>query len=488
MYPDVPFVDRDDAFSYLRETRDESETRVHIICGQSGIGKSELAREFADECEEEGHSTLFYQIGDPRNEKVFLQRLLGAWYEAHPGSTATQLKEYLLSPDSVDDFLGLIERAVPDPTSSLGVRSLRKAISGVAGEDVDFPDPVQLVTDIMKDHGTPQSPAVVVVDQYDTGTKDEETGLESTFRDIARHLDESVVWYITSNTEIRGGERMECFHLEPFDQDTPTNPGASYPEDRGPAQSREMNSDRGYAATRALVEAAELEYQEPDLVDLHDRTKGVPLLIASICKDPESFSLREELDNKPSTYTEFKTQIQREFIRDLSERQLEILEKTSTLPVISDRICSERTGIGRSKIHQEFSSLAKQGKIKQLPPEYPVNPAYRYHDFYREFLIECADLEERALRLETAIDCLEVACKNVQMTRDPEVNDLVALQLDRFIHQVSEMQNSRTISEIADLVFKGSKRPENEIEELFALYRGAGHREDTLEDYLRELI
>jgi hypothetical protein len=488
MYPDVPFVDREEAFSYLRETRDEAETRVHVICGQSGIGKSELAREFADSCDEGGHPTLFYQIGDPRNEKVFLQRLLGAWYEKHPESTATQLKEYLFSPDSVDDFLGLIERTVPDPASNLGVRGLRKAVSGIAGTGANFPDPVQLITDVMKGHGSPEFPAVVVVDDYETETQDGEAGLESTFRDVARHLDESVVWYITANTEIRGGKRVECFHLKPFDQDTPTNPGASYPEDSGLVRSTGTNSDRGYAATRALVEEAGLEYQEPDLVDLHDRTKGVPLLVASICADPESFSLGEELDSKPTSYAEFRNRIQRDFVHDLTERQLEILEKTSTIPVITSHICSERTGIAQVKIHQDLSELARQGKIMELPPNYPASPAYRCHDFYREFLIQCADLEERELRLETAIDCLEVAFDNVQMDRDPEVDDVIALQLDRFMHQVSKMQGSRMLPEIAELVVKGSTRPENEIEELFALYVGAGHREDTLEDYLRALL
>lgn len=488
MSPELPFVDRDEAFSYLREMRDESDTRVHVICGQSGIGKSALAYEFADVCEKNGHPTLFYGIGDPRNEKVFLQRLLGAWYEEHPESTVAQLKEYLLSPDSVDDLLGLIERAVPDPTSSLGVNSLRKAISGIGGTEVDFPDPVRLVTDIIKGHGSPESPAVVIIDQYDFGGQEDETELESTFRDIASHLDESVVWYVTSNREIRGGEGVECYHLEPFDQDTPVNPGASYPEDRGLVGSSETDSDQGYIATRALVEEAGLEYQEQDIVDLHDRTKGIPLLVVSICEEPENFSLREELDNKPTTYTEFKNRLQRDFIDDLTDTQLEILEKTSALPVITEHICSERTGIGRLKIRQEFSRLARQGKIKQLSPEYPVSPAYRYHDFYRDFLIECADLEERELRLETAIDCLEVACNNIQMAREPEISEIVTLQIDRFLHQVSEMQNSRTISEIVELVGKGTTRPEDEVRDLFAVYTGSGHRGKTIEDYIREAV
>jgi hypothetical protein len=406
MYPDVPFVDRDDALAYLQQKRDGGETRVHVICGRSGIGKSELARKFADSSAGNGYPTLFYQIGDPRNEKVFLQRLLAAWYEEHPESTATQLREYLLSPDSVDDLLGLIERAVPEPTSSLGIRSLRNAISGAAGVDVDFPDPVRLITDVMKRQGDPEYPAVVIIDQYETGTQDGDSGLASTFRDIANHLDESVVWYVTANTEIRGGERLECFHLEPFDQDTPPNPGASYPEDSEPFGMVEERSDQGYAATRALVEEAGLEYQESDLVDLHDRTKGIPLLVASICEEPDTFSLREELDNKPTTYTEFRTDIQQDFVRDLTPSQLEILEKTSAIPVVTEPICSKRTGIAQLRIRQNLSDLSEQGKIMQLQPEYPINPAYKCHDFYREFLIEYAGLEERELRLETAIDCL----------------------------------------------------------------------------------
>jgi hypothetical protein len=485
MYLDVPFVDRNEAISHLRNTREESQTGVQFICGRSGLGKSELARKFAEECEENGNQTLFYEIGEPRNEKVFLQRLLGAWYEKHPESTAAQLKEYLLSPDSVDDFLGLIERAVPEPSSSLGIKGLRKAVSRSAGESANFPDPVRLVIEVLKAHGNQDSPAVVIIDQYDMGNSESEGELGSTFRDIANHCDESVVWYVTSNAEIQDGTRVDCYHLEPFDQNTNANFGASYPEDRGSEGSRNSEINQAYQATKTLVDKSGLEYEESDIVDLHDRTKGIPLLVASICEQPDSFSLREELDNKPTTYDKFKTQVQQDFIRELTDRQLELLEKTSPLLVLTEQICSKRTGISGPNIHQEFISLSEQGKIKRISSDYPISPAYRYHDFYRGLLIESSDLGERELRLETAIDCLEVALNNVQMAREPEMDDTVAIEVHRFLNQIAEVKEYKSIPEITDLLLKGINNTEEEVVELFALYCGSGHRESTFEDYVR---
>jgi len=488
MYPDVPFVNRDDELTYLKNKRDQTETRVHTICGRSGIGKSELAKKFAKSCEEEGYPTLFYQIKDPRNEKVFLQRLLAAWFEKYPESTATQLKEYIFSPDPVVDILSIVRKAVPDPTSRFAIDGLQRAISSAAEADVDFPDPVQLVTDVMKREGSSEHPAVVIIDQYDAGMQESERSLESTFRDIAYHLDDSVVWYITANTEVQGGERLECIQLEPFDQDLVPNPGASYPEDSQPFATVETTSNRGYESTRALVEETGLEYEESDLVALHDRTNGVPLLIAAICEESRAFSLGEVLEDTPSNYTEFELDIQQGFVSGLTENQREILERTSVFPVLTVDLCFKRSGLSRLEIRQELDKLTQQGKLMQLSEEYPIDLAYKCHDFYREYLIECAGLEERELRLQGAIDCLELAFENSEKPRDSEIDDVVAVQLDRFIYQVSRISSDKPVSEIAELIITGGSKSEDEITDLISLHIGFGHREYSLDDYLRELI
>jgi hypothetical protein len=488
MYPDVPFVNRDDELKLLEIKRDQTGPRVHVICGRSGIGKSELARKFADSCENDGFPTLYYQIKDPPSEKIFMQRLLADWFDKYPKSTANQLREYVFSSESVTDILGIIRRAVPEPTSSLAIDSLQQAISGASNADADFPDPVPLVTDIMKQQGSPDQPAVVIIDQYEARLQESERSLESTFRDVAYHLDDSVVWYITSNAQVPAGEVLECFQLEPFDQELVPNPGASYPEDNQPFEPVEATQEQGYRATRALIEEAGFEYEESDLVALHDRTNGVPLLIAAICEEPRAFSLRDELEDTPTNYNEFKTDIQKEFIRNLTENQREILKKTSVSPVLTGSLCVKRTGLSKLEIRQELDHLTEQGKLLQINDEYPIIPAYKCHDFYREYLIECAGLVERELRLETAIDCLLIALDNFGECSDSEVDDVVAVQLDRFIYQLSHIEGDRPISEISELVITGISKSEEEITELIGLHLGYGHRDYGLEDYLQELI
>jgi hypothetical protein len=199
---------------------------MHVICGRTGVGKSELATKFVHHCENVGNPVLQYEIKDPRNEKVFLQRLLAKWFEKYPESTVTKIQEYLLSPDAIEDLLGTVRKVAPDPSSGLAIEGLQKAIKGAGGTEVDFPDPVQLVVDVMKSSGTPESPAVVVIDQYDADVQGRESGMEATFRDIASSLDDSVVWYITSNNKIRG-DSIDSLQLEPFDQKISLNPGAS---------------------------------------------------------------------------------------------------------------------------------------------------------------------------------------------------------------------------------------------------------------------
>jgi hypothetical protein len=140
------------------------------------------------------------------------------------------------------------------------------------------------------------------------------------------------------------------------------------------------------------------------------------------------------------------------------------------------------------EIRQELNELTEQGKLMRLSGEYPISPAYKCHDFYREYLIESAGLEERELRLEAAINCLEVAFENFQGPRDSEIDDVVAIQLDRFIYQLSHITDSRPVSEIVELVITGTSKSEDEIAELIASHLGFGHRDYSLEDYLRELI
>lgn len=488
MYPDVPFVNRVDELKYLENKRDQTGPRVHVICGRSGIGKSELAKKFANSCEKDGFPTLYYQIKDPPNGKIFLQRLLAAWFDEYPESTAKQLKEYVFSSESVTDILSIVRRAVPEPTSSLAIDGLQRAISGTTDADVDFPDPVPLVTDIMKRQGSPEQPAVVIIDQYEARLQESERSLESTFRDVSYHLDDSVVWYITSNAEVRADEWLECFQLEPFDQELVPNPGATYPEDNQPFEPVETTREQGFSATRALVEEAGFEYEESDLVALHDRTNGVPLLIAAICEEPRAFSLQDELEDTPTNYKEFKIDIQKGFIRGLTENQREILEKTSVSPVLTESLCVKRTGLSGLEIRQELDQLTEQGKLLQMNDEYPIIPAYKCHDFYREYLIECAGLEERELRLQTAVDCLLVAFECFGEYSDSEIDDVVAVQLDRFIYQLSHIGGNRPISEISELVIRGISKSENEITELIGLHLGYGHRDYSLENYLEELI
>lgn len=484
MYPTVPFVDRKEAINHLQGTLDLPEDRMHVICGRTGVGKSELATKFADYCRDEGHSVLHCDIRDPRNEKIFLQRLLAKWFEEHPKSTAAKIREYLLSPDAVDDLLSVIKQAAPDPSSGLAIEGLQKVITGNTGTEVDFPDPVQLVVDVMKNSGTPDSPAVIIIDQYNADIQGRETGMEATFRDISGSLDNSVSWYITSNNEIRG-EGIDCFQLEPFDQKITFNSGATYPDDGGIYDNTEF-SERDFEATRELVEDAGLEYEESDLIDLHDRTHGVPLLIASICNDPDTMSLREELNSKPTTFTKFEKEIRQDFVRDLSKQQRQLLTKTSVIPILTKDICYKQTGINKLEIVQIFDDLRKSGKLVQIQTEYPNEHSYRCHDFHREFLIECASLNERELRLEAAVNFLRLAFEyrvyEPQAERDTEV------QIDRFVYQIRKISQSKPFSEITDVVTSGVDHSETDILEFLSTYHEFEHHDYDLGEYLRQVV
>lgn len=487
MYPDVPFVDRKEAITHLQQVLNHPEERMHVICGRTGVGKSELATQFVHGRKSEGHPVLHYEIKDPRNEKVFLQRLLAEWFEEHPESTVSKIREYLLSPDAVDDLLGIIKQVVPDPSSGLAIESLRKAITGVGGAEVDFPDPVQLVVDVMKSSGTLDSPAVVVVDQYDADVQGRETGMEATFRDISSCLDDSVIWYITSNKKIRG-DSIDCFQLEPFDQKIALNPGATYSGDRGVNEDNSEFSEDNFEATRKLVEQAGLEYEDSDLIDLHDRTNGVPLLIASICSDPDTMSLRKELNDKPTKYLEFKNDIQSDFVRDLSDQQRQLLTKTSVMPILTRDICSIQTGIEELHIMQLLDDLCKSGKLMQIQTKYPSDHSYRCHDFYREFLIECAGLNERELRQEAAVNCLRLAFNYHTTESGAERNSLTELQLDRFKYQVYHISQSKPFSEIEETITAAADYSETNILELLSTYHEVEHRNYDLGEYLRQVV
>jgi hypothetical protein len=81
-----------------------------------------------------------------------------------------------------------------------------------------------------------------------------------------------------------------------------------------------------------------------------------------------------------------------------------------------------------------------------------------------------------------------VAFENIQMTQSQEVDDFVALQLDRFVYQILHIYDDISISEIAELIIRGSTKSDREIAELLSMYLGFGHRDDTVEDYLAEVV
>lgn len=487
MYPDVPFVDRKEETSHLQQVLCHPENRMHVICGRTGVGKSKLATQFVHDCKNKGHPVLHYKMKNPRNEKVFLQRLLAEWFEEHPESTVAKIREYLLSPDAVGDLLSIIRQVVPDPSSGLAIESLQKAITSVGGAEVDFPDPVQLVVDVMKNSGTCDSPAVVVVDQYDADVQGRETGMEATFRDISSSLDDSVIWYLTSNNEIRG-DGIDCFQLEPFDQKIALNPGATYSSDRGVNEDNSEFSEHNFEATRELVEEANLEYEDSDLIDLHDRTNGVPLLIASICSEPDTMSLRKELNDKPTSYLKFKNDIRSDFVRDLSDQERQLLTKTSIMPILTRDVCSKQTGIGEMRIMQLLDDLCKDGKLMQVQTEYPNGHSYRCHDFYREFLIKCASLNERELRQEAAVNCLRLAFEYYTTEPRAERNSLTDIQLNRFNYQVFYISQNKPFSEIGKIVTSGVDHSETDILEFLSSYHEVESRDYDLGEYLRHVV
>lgn len=464
MYPDVPFVNRTREMEKLQESLSVEGTRVNVICGQTGIGKSELVKEFKGWCLQEGYPAIYYQLGDPPDRQRFLQRILAAWFDNYPRSTISQFREYLLSPDAVDDLLSVVQTAVPEPTTELGIQGVRNAIRGSTESDVEFPDLVNVVADVMMEEGEPGSPAVVIIDQYDAQVQSRDMELETTFRDIANQLNQSGAWYIASDVEVAGRD-ISCFDLEPFDHITRPNPGASYITDRTTANGELPEDDRGFAATRQLVEQSGLSYESGDVVELHTRTKGIPLLIATICNEAENFSLREVLEELPTGYKEIRNTVQEQFLDGLSDEERTLLQKTSSVFIITEHIASKRTGLAPLRIRQICRSLSEQGKLSKEKPTYPVTPAYRCHDFYRGMFIESSLVSERELRLETAIDCIELATEKDRYENSPE---FAALQLDRLIHQIVVLTEIESVSKITELLIKGTDISEEEIIELFS--------------------
>lgn len=486
MYPDVPFVDRKETISHLRRVLNHSEDRMHVIYGRTGIGKSELATRFVHECRNEGYPVLHYELYNPKNEKIFSQRLLKEWFEKHPKPTIARIREYLLSPDAVDDLLSIVKQTV-GPTAGLAIDSLQKAVTSISGVEVNFPDPVQLVVDVMKSSGTSNSPAVVVIDQYDPDKRGRQMGIEATFKDISRCLDDSVIWYIASTNKIVGN-KIDCIQLEPFDQEITLNPGATYPNDRGVNENNSQFHKRSFEATRELVKKANLEFRDPDLIDLHDRTKGIPLLVASICSNPDTMSLQEELNDKPTTYDEFKYDIQRDFIRGLSDPQRQLLTKTSVMPIFARDICSKQTGIDELHVMELLDDLSKKAKLVEIRTGYANGQSYCCHDFHREFLINCANLNERELRQEAAVNRMRLAFEYYSSEFETGKDSSIELQLNQFRYQLSNISESKSLSEIGEIVTTAVDYSETDILELLSSYHNIDHRDYDLDDYLRQLV
>jgi hypothetical protein len=384
----------------------------------------------------------------------------------------------------VEDLLGIVQAAVPEPTTEMGIQGIRNAIRRSTDSDVDFPDLVNVVADVMMEKGEPESPAVVIIDQYDTHVQSRDTELETTFRDIANQLDESGAWYIAADVEI-AGRGISCFDLEPFDHITRPNPGASYITDRTTTNGDELENDRGFAATRELVEQSGLSYESGDVVELHTRTNGIPLLIATICSEAEDFSLREVLEELPTGYKEVRNTVQQQFLSGLSDEERTLLQKTSTVFIITEYIASKRTGLPPLRIRQICQSLSDQGKLSKEKPTHPVTPAYRCHDFYRKMFIESSLVSGRELRLETAVDCIELAAER---NRLGDSSEIVALQLDRLNHQIVALAKMESESKIAELLIKGTNIPEEEIVELFSNHVGQESEGANLEDCLIEVL
>jgi hypothetical protein len=477
-------VNRTSEISELQESLSAENNRVNVICGQTGIGKSELVKKFKDWCIQEGHPAIYYQLGDPPDRQRFLQRVLAAWFEDYPKSTISQFREYLLSPDAVDDLLGIVQTAVPEPTTEMGIKGVRNAIRSSTESDVDFPDLVNVVTDVMMEEGEPESPAVVIIDQYDAQVHSRDTELETTFRDIANQLDGSGSWYIAADVEIPGKE-ITCFGLKPFDHITQPNPGASYITDRTTTDEIENEDNSGFAATQELVEQSGLSYDPADVVELHTRTNGIPLLIATICSKAEGFSLREVLEELPTEYKEVRDAVQQRFLRGLSDDEQTLLQQTSTIFLVTEYIASKRTGISPLQIRQICQSLSDQGKLSKESPTHPVTPAYRCHDFYRKMFMESLRISKRELRLETAIDCIELAAER---NRLGDSSEIVALQLDRLIHQIVALVKKESESKIAELLIKGTNTPEEEMIELLSNHVGRESEGTNLEDCLIEVL
>jgi ankyrin repeat protein len=276
--------------------------------------------------------------------------------------------------------------------------------------------------------------------------------------------------------------------LEPFDQKISLNPGASYPDDRGVDEDDSGFFEDEFDATRELVEAAGLEYNNSDLIDLHDRTNGVPLLIAAICSDPDTMSLQKELNNRPSKYSEFKRDIQNDFVRSLSDQELRLLTKTSVMPILTKNMCSIQSGIPEARIIGLLSNLCEKGKLISIQTEYPNDHSYRCHDFYREFLIECASLNERELRQEAAVNCLRLAFEHHTPEFQGKESSLTRLQLDRFDHQLHYISQSKSFPEIGDIVASGIDHSKTDLLELLSSYHEADHCDYDLGEYLKQIV
>ena len=92
---------------------------------------------------------------------------------------------------------------------------------------------------------------------------------------------------------------------------------------------------------------------------------------------------------------------------------------------------------------------------------------------------------ERELRLETATDCIELAAER---NRLGDSSEIVALQLDRLIHQIVALAKEESESKIAELLINGTNIPEEEIIELLSNHVGRESEGTDLDDCLIEVL
>lgn len=199
-------------------------------------------------------------------------------------------------------------------------------------------------------------------------------------------------------------------------------------------------------------------------------------------------SLRKELNDKPTSYLKFKNDIRSDFVRDLSDQERQLLTKTSIMPILTRDVCSKQTGIGEMRIMQLLDDLCKDGKLMQVQTEYPNGHSYRCHDFYREFLIKCASLNERELRQEAAVNCLRLAFEYYTTEPRAERNSLTDIQLNRFNYQVFYISQNKPFSEIGKIVTSGVDHSETDILEFLSSYHEVESRDYDLGEYLRHVV